>query len=281
MTKSALGITILAFLFSGLLNAQSVSLLKIFLKSKPDVSAAVVDADSKGGVMRFTRDYSSSCKTNYVLKWEFSKDLSTLNEGDEFEVTLTCLSCKSTCGKKWTSGSVSGSGNIFWPITPEYPSEYNGNIDAVVKGGGVNGWDQGSYSTTSTLKYSVKKNVPHTAFYIMMGDHYVYYIYGQSAAPSGPVNCHTLLGLGKNMFSLEYGALDNKDISTWMIPTIDNAINHVNATNCLSPAYLIDLRKRMVDADSSLPFYSEIQEYSAGLDEEILTSCPCCASCEN
>jgi len=270
----------ISLLWTGISLGQAVSLQEIYLQSNPDDSPAIVDADSKGGVMRFTRNYSSSCKTNYVLKWTFSRDVQTLDDGEEFEVTLDCISCQSSCGKKWTSGSVSGSNNIFWPIgETSYESEYNGNISGSTSSGRVNGWDPNASTATTKLVYRKKKSVPFTAFYIIMGDHRVYYIYGNDTAPDGPVNCHTLLGLGKNLFSLEYGALDDKDIGTWMIPTIDNALSHVTASGCLSPAYLTDLRKRMLDAESSLPFYNEIQQYAADVEEEIITSCSCCVSC--
>ena len=272
---------LIAFLATSSLESQTITLAEVMVQPNSQDSAPRVDANSKGGTMQFVRNYSSSCRTNYMIQWTFSKDISTLTDGDEFEVVIECLACQSSCGKKWTSAFASGSNNMSFPINGKYPSSYNSNITAISSTGSVNGYNPGNLRHTTEFKFKIKKDVEHTGFYITMGKHKVNYVYRKGGAPTGPINCHTLLGLGKNLFSLEYGALDNKDISTWMIPTLDAALRHVIASNCLSPAYLTDLRKRMVSASTSRPFYSEISAYALSVETEITTSCSCCMSCTN
>jgi hypothetical protein len=148
---------------------------------------------------------------------------------------------------------------------------------------GIQPWNDINSATYEISATFGKKQAKYTAFKIVAGPYDIVYVFGDpiQTGTDQVINCHTLLGLGKNLFSLEVGALNNYDIGSWMIPTIDNALTHIAAIGCLSPAYLTGLRSRMLSATNSRDFYGEILEYSQSVETETSTSCAPCGSCSN
>ena len=263
-------------------NGQTINLQEV-VQGSVNKNNAKVRADSKGGTVTFDRTYQSGCIGSYNIKWTFSKDLTSLREGDEFTVTLSCISCNTPCGFKWKIANVFSSNNVTKiEGFPSYKS--NGNIIMISKTAGsygVHDWNPGHTSHSYTFKYSQKKDVPLTAFKFVFAGHSVYYVFGKGSAPSvQATNCHTLLGLGKLVASLEIGALEGYGWD-WMDRTIDFALNHIAATNCLSSTYLTGLKSRINKAQNTKVFYAEIQDYSQSLETEVATSCSACSACQN
>ncbi len=281
MKTSILSIVLFSlFIFN--VKGQTINLQEV-VQSSPNKINADVRADSRGGTVVFDRTYNSSCIGSYNIKWTFSKDLTSLREGDEFTVTLSCISCNTPCGYKWKIANVFSSGNIT--SIEGFPSyKYNGNIDLVSKTAGsfgVHDWYPGHTSHSYTFRYHEKKDVPLTAFFFTFAGHRVYYIFGKGAAPTTQaINCHTLLGLGKLVASLELGAFEGYGWD-WMDRTIGFALTHIAATNCLSSTYLTGLKSRIYRAQDTKVFLTEIQNYSQSLETEVATSCSACSACRN
>ncbi len=250
--------------------SQSIQLLDV-VQDKNNTVNAVVKADSKGGTVQFNRLYRSGCEGSYCIKWTFSKDISSLKDGDEFTVNLSCVNCNTPCGYKWTIATASGSNNAL--SINDYPDyAYNGNLNLVstdAESFGIHDWYPGHTSHNYTFKYSEKKEAAMTSFFFTFADHRVYYVFQGGAVNDGQaINCHALLGLGKLVASLEIGAMEGYGWD-WMDSTIGFALNHIEATTCLSSDYLTDLKDRMYKAPDTKIFYSEIQAYSASLETEV------------
>ena len=273
-------LTILAFLvlcmpFS--LLAQSISLAEIVTvpaKDRPDV---IVKATSAGGTMQFNRDYREGCVGNYFIEWKFSKDISKLAKGEKFSVTLNCLNCTSPCGYNWTSATVGGANNITRAIG-KYKFVYNSNIKVSSSTGAAHNWSPENRIQKIKLTAHLNKKVPNTAFYITMGDHKVYYVYGEEKV-KGATNCLSLLGLGKLVGSLELGAREGYE-AEWMVATIGFALNKIKATNCLRSTYLEGLKTRITGASDTRIYFTEIQQYGLDLEKETTFSCAACGSCK-
>lgn len=93
-----------------------------------------------------------------------------------------------------------------------------------------------------------------------------------------PINCFSLFHLGLLVGGLETGAESGFN-STWMTRTIDFALNHVEASNCIDDSYLRDLRSRIQGFSNTNTFVGEIRAYKARLIREVETSCACCLNC--
>ena len=240
-----------------------------------------VSANKNGGTAVFDRTYRSRCVGTYEIRWTFSKDLSLLQPGESFDVTLQCVRCSTPCGYKWGIADIMASNNVL--KIPGYPGyTYNGNIGLAGKSGkssGVFDWQPAQLSNTYTFTYQPKKSAPLTAIALTIAGHRIYYVFGEGTKPvSNGINCHTLLGLGKLVNSLELGAYEGYPWD-WMDKTIDYALNHINASNCLSDAYLKGLKSRMQGAGDTNAFYAEIRSYSQKLESEVESSCSACSSC--
>ncbi len=261
-------------------DAQTISLVDV-VPSSTNKQSATVKADQNGGTLTFSYNYAQGCTGSYQLKWSFSKDISTLQKDEKFDVYLDCVNCSTPCGYRKTWAKVGGANNIT--KIPGYTYSYNGNIS--LKGTsaasfGVHSWYPGHRSHTYSMEASMLKSAKYTGFYITMGYHTVYYVYGEGTAPSSNINCHTLLGLGKLVSNLEIGAYEGYGWD-WMDKTIDFALNHIKASNCLSSSYLVDLKSRIYMAPNTKSFYGEISSYSQKLESEVATSCAACSSCPN
>ncbi|NND94511.1 MAG: hypothetical protein HKN45_06560 [Flavobacteriales bacterium] len=270
-------LTIISFtLFvSSLSFSQTYSLLEIRVVNSENGETAIVDADAIGGSMSFDRFYRTGCIGKYNLVWSFDRDISTLSPGDRVGISFDCTACQAACGYRWTSGTAGGANNIT--SLDGYDWVYNGNITIGNSTGSVHAWYPGHEKHSATIQVDEKKDVPYSGFYIIMGPHYVYYIYGKGAV-SKEINCHSLFGLGKLAGGLEHGAWNSYGWD-WMVETIGYALDHVYASNCLSPTYLESLKKRISGASDTKAFYEEIRSYSLSLDTEVETSCSCCNSC--
>ena len=273
----------LSFLFSTAINAQTIGLKDVVQQRSNDFNASV-KADQYGGSIFFDRKYrSSNCIGRYDITWRFNKDLSTLQNGEQFTITISCRSCKTPCGYKWGIANVYAANNVRG--VSQYPSyTYNANITQVsttASSSGIHDWYPGHTSHTYTFVYNKKKNAPLTAFVFDFAGHKVYYMFEEGTKPSGSaINCHTLFGLGKLVYGLEIGAYEGYGWE-WMNTTIGYALEHIKASNCLSNAYLTDLKRRIQGAPNTNAFLNEIRAYSRKLDTEISTSCGCCATCSN
>ena len=96
--KSFFTSLVLSLLFIGITNAQSIGLKDVVQKRTDDFNATV-RADQYGGSIAFNRTYrSSNCVGTYDITWRFNKDISTLRNGEEFTITLSCRSCNTPCG---------------------------------------------------------------------------------------------------------------------------------------------------------------------------------------
>lgn len=96
--------------------------------------------------------------------------------------------------------------------------------------------------------------------------------------PSKTVYCINLYHLGLLMGGLEMGAYEGYN-SDWMTKTIDFALDHVKASNCIDNSYLLDLRGRIQGYSNTNSFLNEIRAYKSRLITEINSSCSCCTSC--
>ena len=96
--------------------------------------------------------------------------------------------------------------------------------------------------------------------------------------PPKTVNCINLYHLGLLMGNLEMGAYEGYN-SDWMTRTIDYALDHIRASNCIDNSYLLDLKNRIQGYTNTNSFLNEIRDYKARLLREIETSCSCCLSC--
>lgn len=259
---------------------QSVGFIEV-VHEKKNEPYIELSTNKNGGTAVFNRTYRSGCTGTYEIRWTFSKDLSLLQPGETFGVTLQCVSCRTPCGYKWGIADVMASNNVLKiPGYPEYT--YNGNIGLVGKSGrssGIFDWQPAQLSNTYTFTYQPKKSAKFTAIAFSIAGHSIYYIFGKATRPSpNGINCHTLLGLGKLVNSLELGAYEGYPWD-WMDKTIDYALNHIAASNCLSNAYLKDLKSRMYGAGDTSLFYTEIRVYSQKLESEVASSCSACSSC--
>jgi hypothetical protein len=262
------------------LSAQTLTLYRTINQTHADEYPAIVNADSYGGAMSFNRNYAPGCQGSYEIQWRFSKNIATLNDGDTFSVEIECTNCSTPCGYRKTSATASGANNITGgvPGIPDY--QYNGNITSTGSTGSVHVWYDGHKKHTTTFKVAIKKTTPYTGFYISMGSHTVSYIYTSAPVATGEINCHTLFGLGKLVSNLELGAWNGYGWD-WMVETIDFALDHIEASNCLSSDYLVGLKSRITGAADTRSFYEEIQSYSLALNGEVETSCACCNTCRN
>ncbi|MBC3756845.1 hypothetical protein H7U19_00410 [Hyunsoonleella sp. SJ7] len=276
--KSSILTSVFIILFGFAINAQVISLVDIIEKTSKEGFRASVKADQYGGSISFNRSYRTNCVGTYNVTWRFDKDISTLQNGESFNITLSCKNCKTPCGYKWKIANVFTSNNVT--SIAQYPNyTYNGNISQVsttAGSSGVHDWYPGHTTHTYTFKYAKKKNAALTAFRFDFAGHQVTYVFQEGPRASGKVNCHTLLGLGKLVYGLEIGAYEGYGWD-WMDKTIDYALNHIKASNCLSDSYLKDLKRRMYRAPDTKVFLAEIRSYSQKLDTEA-TGCNCCAS---
>jgi|GEM_PF-4586024 len=259
---------------------QSIGFLDV-VHEKKNEPYIQLSANKNGGTAVFNRTYRSGCIGSYEIRWTFSTDISLLQPGESFNVTLQCANCSTPCGYKWGIADVTASNNVLKiPGYPEY--SYNGNIGASGKTGrssGVFDWSPAQLSNTYTFTYQPKKSAKYTAIAFTIAGHRVYYVFGAASRPVAQnINCHTLLGLGKLVNSLELGAYEGYPWD-WMDKTIDYALNHIRASNCLSDTYLRDLKSRMYRSGDTGIFYKEIQSYSQKLESEVASSCAACSSC--
>lgn len=261
---------------SSILQAQSLGLKDIIQQPAKDFTA-YVKADQYGGSISFDRPYRTNCTGIYDITWSFDKDLSTLQNGEEFTITLSCKNCVTPCGYKWGIANVYAANNVL--SIPGY-SNYsnNGNIKQVSTTAGSSGvydWAPGHLTHRYTFKYEKLKNTKMTSFTFDFAKHRVYYVFEEGASRSGATNCHALFGLGKLVSALEFGAYEGYGWD-WMDKTIGYAIEHANASGCISKSYLLDLQKRMYRSSNTASFYDEISAYSRRLDSET-ASCNCCS----
>ena len=293
--------TIISFLvlFSFIIsvNAQSYKLIDVVYKGSNGInSTSDVKADKYGGTLVSDRVVSNDCRGDYHVKWSFSTDISTLRNGDEFTVYTECADCTSTCGFRKAVAFAGRAGNIT--SIPGYSGyTYNGNIEVVsntIKSGNQDSWYNGYTKHSHYMKTRIMKNSKYTAFNIVLGNHMVYYVYEYSETDSNnsgigyrssstssstkQINCLQLVTVGQLVGQLSVGAYEGYGYS-WMVKAIDYALDHIKATNCMSPDYLRDLRKRINYAPDTKIFYNEIEVYFKGLYEEVGVSCAACKQC--
>lgn len=279
--KAKLIIIASLFLLCNITIAQGITLIDVVHQPTQEFQAEV-RADEKQGSIIFNRTYDARCEGSYNIQWSFSKDISILQDGEEFTVYLKCISCQTPCGYRKKIANVTSSGNIT--SIPQYPSySYNGNLELVsttADSGGVHDWYAGHTSHSYTFRYKKIKNVKQTAFVFLLAGHRVYYVFEEGAEISNTINCHSLLSLGKLVNGLELGAFEGYGWD-WMDKTVGYALEHIKASNCLSSSYLTDLKSRLYLASDTNVFYNEIQSYSRRLEDEVASSCSCCSSCNN
>ncbi len=278
-------LTILSFAFllsfSAIVKAQSISLKDIVQKPTTEFKASV-SANQYGGNIVFNRTYRANCTGRYNISWQFNKDLSSLRDGEQFSITISCKNCKTPCGYKWGLANVYASNNVR--SIDKYPNySYNGNIaqmSTTAASSGVHDWSPGHITHTYTFVYHKKKDTPLTAFTFDFAGYRIYYVFEKGTSVSKSVNCHTLFGLGKLIYGLELGAYEGYGWE-WMHTTISYALEHIKASNCLDNSYLNDLKRRIYGTSDTKAFLQEIRTYSRKLDTEINTSCGCCATCSD
>ncbi|MEC3905841.1 hypothetical protein VOI54_02300 [Tamlana sp. 2201CG12-4] len=270
-------------LFTASISSQNIGLKDIVQKRSTEFNATV-RADQYGGSIAFNRTYRTNCVGTYDISWKFNKNISQLQNGEQFTITITCRNCRTACGYKWSIANVYAANNVR--SIDSYPNyTYNSNITQVsttAASSGVHDWYPGHRSHTYTFVYNKKKNTPLTAFVFNFAKHKVYYVFEEGARSMGskPVNCHTLFGLGKLVYGLELGAYEGYGWE-WMNTTIGYALEHIEASNCLSNTYLTDLKRRIYNSANTKAFLNEIRSYSRKLESEIKSSCGCCATCKN
>ncbi len=265
------------FIFINKTNAQTISLVDV-VPSSTNNQSATVRAGQNGGSLIFNYNYAWGCEGSYQLNWSFSKDISSLKKCQKFDIYINCANCSSPCGCRKTWAKVGGANNIT-KIPGYIMYTYNGNVSLIsttADSFGVHSWYPGHRSHSYTMQVTPKKKASSTGFYVSIG----YYIYGEGAVPSSNVNCRTLLGAGKLVSHLELGAYEGYGWD-WMDKTIDYALNHIKASNCLSNSYLINLKSRIFRAQNTRTFYDEIRSYSQKFETEVATSCSACSSCSN
>lgn len=172
------------------LSAQSINLLGIV--EKPSKKTPVeVNLGPTGGYITYDYTYRSGCIGGYKVKVTFSKALNLLQPGETFQATLNCEDCSTPCGYKWKIVDFFDAGGVT--SIDQYPTyQYNENLKILNSSNGASGvadHTPGRITTTFTVKYEPKKEVPLTALKIIAAfDHEVYYVFGQEAgaSPSNP-----------------------------------------------------------------------------------------------
>ncbi|MGB5435629.1 MAG: hypothetical protein WBM98_07050 [Maribacter sp.] len=273
-------------------NAQYYSLVDSFYEGSNGINATTrAQVDTYGGTIVSDRIYSNDCAGDFHIKWSFSKDITTLKDGEEFVVYTKCDGCSSSCGFRRGAIAVAGSSGNITSI-PGFDYTYNGNMEVVASNTqSINSddWNNG-YSTASfTVKVKTKKNVKYTAFYLILGNHKVYYVFRyDDGSYSDPipnpnpkkVDCLAFLGLGQSVNGLSMGAYEGYGY-TWMLQAIDYAISHIEASNCMSSTYLKDLRNRINYAQNTKIFLDEIEAYRKSLYNEAAVYCAPCKQCSD
>ncbi|MBZ0215656.1 MAG: PAN domain-containing protein [Fimbriimonadaceae bacterium] len=130
--------------------------------------------------VQFARRYQSdNCIGNYRVRYEFDRDVRTLDVGETFRIAVSKIFGSPPCGHKWTRAVVLDAENIILPSHPEVPSGYqtNGNIDTI-SGSDVLLYDETApVESVYTLKVQLKKNAPYSAFALRTGDNVMYFFY--------------------------------------------------------------------------------------------------------
>ncbi len=272
-------------------NAQSYNLVDAFYEGSKGINATTrAQVDKYGGTIVSDRVYSDDCAGDFHIKWSFSKDITTLKDGEEFVVYTKCDGCTSSCGFRSAIAVAGSSGNIT--SLPGFNYTYNGNMEVVASNTqsiNSNDWYSG-YSTASfTVKVKIKKNVNYTAFYLVIGNHMVYYVFQyDEGSYSDPiprpnpkkVDCLAFIGLGIAANGLTLGAYEGYGY-IWMVQTIDYALSHIEASNCMSSTYLKDLRNRINYAPNTKIFLDEIEAYQKSLYNEASVYCAPCKQCSD
>lgn len=275
--------------FSLLLTAQTYNLVDSFYEGSSGIEASTrVKVDQYGGTIVSDRIFTNDCAGDFHIKWSFSKDITSLRDGDEFIVYTYCDGCTSSCGFRSAIAVAGSAGNIT--SIPGFNYAYNGNMEVVAsntKSFTSDDWYKGYSSASFTVRVKSYKTVKYTAFYLTIGNHKVYYVYEYgssgyikpiSKTNSKNLNCISLVSVGQLVGGLSIGAYEGYGYS-WMVQAIDYALEHLEATNCMSTSYLKDLRRRINYAPNTKVFLNEIRAYEQSLYDEASKSCAACKRC--
>lgn len=168
---------LLCFIFlEGELLAQSIRFDTV-LKVPTTEFNATIDATVNGGNISFNREYKTNCVGTYAIQWSFDKDISTLRNGEQFNLTITCANCNTPCGYKWKIANAHTSG-LSEALVPGYIYNQNIKLLSTTAGPfGVHDWTPGHSSHTYTFIYEQKKQAPITSFMLDFGGFKLHYVF--------------------------------------------------------------------------------------------------------
>ena len=262
---------------------------------RPPIS---VQANQFGGNVETNLKLNNGCTEVYSFTWTFDRDISKIKVGQIVHGNLNASRIKGNCPNNTANITVSGSNN--GSTLKSNPLKGHGGIVVYGNRAVAAGYDH--EPRTSKFSIEVTNSRPNNTFFTVriasttdasnhdVFDYELRYNYSESisdferspdssvgskTSSSSKSNCYALLGLGKLVNGLVIGAYEGYG-AEWMIKTIDYALVHVKSTNCISPQYLTELRKRMVNSSNTNAFMNEISAYSRALEDEIL-GCDCCS----
>ncbi|MCU7833657.1 MAG: hypothetical protein KZQ83_00275 [gamma proteobacterium symbiont of Taylorina sp.] len=141
-------------------------------------TAPIIKFTNNGGNITYNAVYNNSCQFTYQMDWEFSKDINSLEDGEEFSIMLQCTNCEEVCGFRWREGKgdTSGTNNILSiPDVDNYI--YNGNFELINSSPSVQAWKPETFDYQSDFKVRFLKNAPDSGFYLLLGNHKIFYHY--------------------------------------------------------------------------------------------------------
>lgn len=263
-----------------------------------NISPTKFEADLNGGTFQIRMpNTSGTCYGDYEFTWKFTEDISKLETGKEYPVTVKGRRIGGDCEKN-TAKTYLKSGNassslltkagiksdpatsikMIWNTTyivDAFPVGDKNMLNAKVA---VNGNPYAEFSSFGLKFYFSSFPYSSTSKYCTFD---VLYVYQKNKAitksPAGAVNCPVLYGLGVNIGIMEYGSLENAK-SYFIAGFVDHALDHMKASGCIPAseiAYLEDLKIRMLKKETTKEFASEISLYRQRLTTIIEEGCGC------
>lgn len=235
------------------------------------------NATPNGGSIETYLVKNDGCRENYRFEWTFDRDISQLDLTQDVTGILVATKMSGDCSGNAAYFSVSGSNNGSAMIGKKKKAYSSLAISG--KYAYASGYDH--LSNTSTMVIKKGRYVPEEAYFTFKivtitnassDDEYSYeirYEYEKNASTAADgFNCQGLYDLGVNIGMMEYGA-HNNDEPAFVAEFIDNAISNISGIGCISPAYLKDLKIRLLKNTDSFTFYREISNYRQNIQSEI------------
>lgn len=244
-------------------------------------------ADTKGGYIEIFVA-KGQCSDKYRFSWEFDQDIAKMEPGFVYKATVTGERIEGTCKQNEAWAQLLGSNDNCRLCTDNALAGPSVSIAVKAKGDSRTYAVPEDYNRESNYEISVSR-VAEEDVRIFLSfscttnpsprsnfDYQVVYNYKKNYQPAtGSVgfDCQMLYGIGTNMAFLEKAAESDADYDA-LSEFLNEAINHVRASNCLDADYLKHLKKRMQETpENSKAYYEEIKAYREQLPELIPRDC--------